>query len=321
MLLALLTLGGLIGLLIGGELVVRGAVATATRLGLSPLIIGLTIVAFGTSAPEIVTSVQAAIAGAPALAIGNIVGSNIANVFLVLGLCAVVRPMLVHRAGFRRDALAVVIATAVGTALLFIGYLDRATGIVLLVLLVGYLFYAYKQERRKGRDSAAAAAAAAAAQGVEEEKEEPSNIWIDLLITVGGLVLIVGGAHMLVQGAVGIARFAGLSEATIGATVVAIGTSLPEIVTSMMAALRGQSGVAIGNVMGSNLFNIVGVLGITALAIPFEVPPEVLTLDIWVMAAATLALWFLSTQRTRITRVEGGILLACYGAFIAALLA
>ncbi|MEQ8653995.1 MAG: calcium/sodium antiporter [Kiloniellales bacterium] len=316
MVLTLLTLGGLVGLLIGGELVVRGAVATATRLGISPLIIGLTVVAFGTSAPEIVTSVQAAIAGAPALAIGNIVGSNIANVFLVLGLCAVVRPMIVHRAGFRRDALAVVIATVVGTVLLFIGYLDRATGVILVVLLIGYLVFAYRQERRKGR----AAAAEAAKNGEREEEPITSNIGLDLLITLGGLVLIIGGAHMLVQGAVGIARFAGLSEATIGATVVAVGTSLPEIVTSMMAALRGQSGVAIGNVMGSNLFNIVGVLGITALAIPFEVPPEVLTLDIWVMAAATLALWFLSTQRNRISRVEGGILLACYVAFIGALL-
>lgn len=316
MVLTLLTLGGLVGLLIGGELVVRGAVATATRLGISPLIIGLTIVAFGTSAPEIVTSVQAAIAGAPALAIGNIVGSNIANVFLVLGLCAVVRPMIVHRTGFRRDALAVVIATIVGTVLLFIGYLDRATGVILVILLIGYLVFAYKQERRKGR----AAAAEAAKNGELEEEPITSNIWLNLLITLGGLFLIIGGAHMLVQGAVGIARLAGLSEATIGATVVAVGTSLPEIVTSMMAALRGQSGVAIGNVMGSNLFNIVGVLGITALAIPFEVPPEVLTLDIWVMAAATLALWFLSTQRNRISRIEGGILLACYVAFIGALL-
>ncbi len=317
MLLALLTLGGLLGLLIGGELVVRGAVATATRLGLSPLLIGLTIVAFGTSAPEIVTSVEAALAGAPAIAVGNIVGSNIANILLVLGLCALVRPMLIHRSSFRRDAYAVVIATLVGTALLFIGYLDRPMGITLLVLLVAYLLYAYHQERRSKRRSSSLATAEAEAMG----SGETPRIWLSLLITVGGLALIVFGAHLLVDGAVGIARALGISESTIGATVVAIGTSLPEIVTSLVAALRGQSGVAIGNVMGSNIFNIIGVLGTTAIAVPFEVPPEVLTFDIWVMLAATLALWFLTTQQSRMGRPVGLVLLACYGGFVAALLA
>ncbi len=316
MLLTLLTLGGLIGLLVGGELVVRGAVATATRLGLSPLIIGLTIVAFGTSLPEIVTSVEAALRGAPALAIGNIVGSNIANILLVLGLCALTKPMIVHKASFGRDAYAVVAATLIGTALLFIGFVDRPMGVVLLVLLIGYLFFAYTQERRRERKSSLIATAESEAQ--EQGKE--TKLWLSLLITVAGLVAIVCGASFLVEGAVGIARHLGLSEATIGATVVAIGTSLPEIVTSMVAALRGQSGVAIGNVMGSNLFNIMGVLGVTALAKPFDVPPEVLTMDIWIMLAATVALWFLSTQRDRISRVEGGILLTCYVGFLAALL-
>ncbi len=315
MLLMLLTLGGLCGLLIGGELVVRGAVSTATCLGLSPLLIGLTIVAFGTSIPEIVTSIEAALADVPALAVGNIVGSNIANILLVLGLCALTRPMLMHRAGFRRDAYAVCGATLIGTVLLLIGFIDRPMGVVLLVLLIGYLLFAYNQERRSKRKSSVLAMAESEAQ----EAGEKSNIWLSLLITLAGLVLIIGGAHMLVDGAVGIARYAGLSEAVIGATIVAIGTSLPEIVTSMVAALRGQSGVAIGNVMGSNLFNIMGVLGTTALAAPFAVPPEVLTLDIWVMLAATLALWFLSTQR-KIARLDGGVLLACYVAFLGLLL-
>ncbi len=315
MLLTLLTLGGLLGLLVGGELVVRGAVATATRLGLSPLLIGLTIVAFGTSAPEVVTSVEAALAGAPALAVGNIVGSNIANILLVIGLCALARPMIVLRTGFRRDAYAVAAGTLIGTGVLFLGFVDRTIGVALLALMVGYLLFAYLHERhcnRKAREN-----------GDAERPERCSlpNIWISLLITVIGLVMIIGGAHMLVEGAVGIARKFGMSEAVIGATIVAIGTSLPEIVTSLVAALRGQSGVAIGNVMGSNLFNIMGVLGTTAIATPFAVPPEVLQTDIWVMLGATLLLWFLTTQRHMITRTEGLILLACYGGFLGLLLA
>ncbi|MEO1192221.1 MAG: calcium/sodium antiporter [Pseudomonadota bacterium] len=317
MILALLTLGGLAGLLVGGELIVRGAVATALRLGLSPLLVGLTIVALGTSAPEIVTSVQAALAGAPSLAVGNILGSNIANVLLVLGLCALVRPLLIANAGFRRDAWAVVGATALGTAVLAIGFVDRAVGIALLAILLGYLGYAYWSEKH-GKSSATAQQMIE--ESTSEGDEKRPGIWRALAMTLGGLIGILVGAHLLVEGAVGIARLAGLSEATIGATIVAIGTSLPEMVASVMAALRGQSGVAIGNIMGSNLFNILGVLAATAIAVPFAVPPEVLNIDIWVMLLATLVLWFIATRRPVMTRIEGGVLFLCYLGYLFLLL-
>jgi len=317
MLVALMTLGGLIGLLVGGELIVRGAVATALRLGLSPLLIGMTIVALGTSAPEVVTSVEAALAGAPALAVGNVVGSNIANILLVVGLCALVRPMLVANAAFRRDALATVIGTLIGMGALFLGFIDRWMGIVLLCVLFAYLAFAYFQERH-GKESTTAR------QMAEEAKESAGGksygLAVGLLITLIGLVLIIAGAHLLVRGAIEIARFAGLSEAVIGATVVAIGTSLPEMVTSAVAALRGQSGVALGNVMGSNLFNILGVLGATAVTVPFHVPPEVLEIDVWVMLAATLILWFLAARRPVVGRIEGAVLFVCYGGYLALLL-
>ncbi|GAB5469267.1 MAG: calcium/sodium antiporter [Rhodospirillales bacterium] len=318
MLLTIMTVGGLIGLLVGGDLIVRGAVATALRLGLSPLLVGLTIVALGTSAPEAVTSVEAALAGAPALAVGNIIGSNIANVLLAIGLCALVRPMLIANASFRRDAWAVVGATLIGTALLFIGFVDRAMGILLLTGLVGYLVFAYCNERYGKKSALAQSLAEEGAAGAD--KPTPS-LWRSLAITFLGLAAILIGAHFLVEGAVGVARILGLSEATIGATIVAIGTSLPEIVTSVAAALRGQSGVAIGNVIGSNLFNILGVLGATAIAVPFSVPAEVLSIDIWIMMGATVILWFIALQRPLVTRIEGGILFLCYCGYLALLLA
>ncbi len=358
MLTALMTLGGLVGLLIGGEMIVRGAVATALRLGLSPLLIGLTIVAFGTSAPEVVTSVQAALAGAPALAVGNVVGSNIANVLLVVGLCALVRPMVVARVEFRRDAWAMTIGTLIGIGVLFLGYfyfIDRFVGIALVALLVSYLVFAYFYERRakkkaiKKRQEAAQSAAAEkseatrastrgeaptqssddVATSAEKEAEEIAEaglagkqprLSLSLLNTFVGLALILVGAHLLVVGAVDIARYFGLTEATIGATIVAIGTSLPEMVTSIVAAFRGQSGVAIGNVLGSNLFNILGVLGATAIALPFAVPGEVITIDIWVMLAATLTLLFLTTRRPIIRRPVGALLFCCYIGYLALLL-
>ncbi len=352
MLTALMTLGGLVGLLIGGELIVRGAVATALRLGLSPLLVGLTIVAFGTSAPEIVTSVQAALAGAPSLAVGNVVGSNIANVLLVVGLCALVRPMVVATVEFRRDAWAMTFGTLVGIGVLFLGYfhfIDRWVGIALVALLAGYLAFAYFYERRakktaaknrrkaaesaiaeKSADGASSAApagnpVAVAAGNIGTAESELAaaqpKLGISLLHTFIGLALILIGAHLLVEGAVEIARYYGLTEATIGATIVAIGTSLPEMVTSIVAAFRGQSGVAIGNVLGSNLFNILGVLGATAIAVPFAVPGEVITIDIWVMLAATLALLFLTTMQPIIRRPVGGLLFCCYIGYITVLLA
>lgn len=313
---ALLTLGGLVLLFAGGESVVRGAVALAFRMGISPLIVGLTVVAFGTSAPEIVTSVEAVLADAPAIAVGNIVGSNIANVLLVLGLSALVRPMLVYGKAFRRDAWAVLVATLIGIALLFLGFIDRAMGAALLALLAGYLLYAYRCERQKAGQALSAGKPQREGEADKEGEHRPHNVFVSVAMTAGGIVLVIVGARCLVEGAVGIARAAEISEATIGATVVAVGTSLPEVVTSVIAARRGQSGVAIGNVLGSNLFNILGVLGAAGLAAPFRVAPEILTADVWIMFFVTVVLWFLATRHRLITRWDAAALLAGYAGFL-----
>ncbi|WP_031549853.1 calcium/sodium antiporter [Parvularcula oceani] len=307
-----LILGGFAGLLVGGELLVRGAVALARRLGISPLVIGLTLVGFGTSTPELVTSIQAALAGAPGVAVGNVVGSNIANVLLILGAAAVIAPVAAHPAAFRRDGLALVLATGLGIAAILTGTIGRPFGAVLVLGLVAYLILVLLLERKN-------------AEGARHEEEAetlgegPKSPLVAGLYFVGGLIITVIGARLLVTGATDLARGFGVSEAIIGLTLVAVGTSLPELVTSVIAARKGQADVALGNVVGSNIYNILGILGITALVHPVAVPPQIAVLDVWVMAAATLALVLAVVTGWRVTRAEGGLLLLAYAAYLAVL--
>ncbi len=305
---ALLFLAGLAALLIGGEVLVRGAVATARRLDVSPLLIGLTVVSFGTSAPELFTSVDAVLADAPGMVVGNVIGSNIANILLILGLAAVLAPrrhaLPTSAMTLKRD-LPVLVATSLALLIaLQAGVIGRGVGLCLVAALGVYLLVSWWHER-------------GAVTGGEIEAGAHLGLVAALGLFAGGLGLIVVGAHALVTAAIAGAREFGVSETVIGLTVVAIGTSLPELVTSAMAALRGRADLAFGNVVGSNIFNILAILGITTLVRPIAVPAEVLRLDIWVMLAATAAMVVMAATGRRVTRGEGAVLLAAYGAYIA----
>jgi len=307
--------GGL--LLLGGEFLVRGAVSLAQRLGLSPLLIGLTVVALGTSAPEVVTSVQAALAGAPSLAVGNVVGSNIANILLVLGVCALLHPIPIDRSSVARDGTALLLATLVTVGVMLTGSFERWVGILYLLALAGYVAFAYYREKG-GQDSTTADLHL---QEVEEVAGKPKPLPLSILFIAIGLAGLMFGADWLVEGAVGLALQLGMSEAVIGATIVAIGTSLPELVASVTASLRGHLALAFGNVVGSCLMNLLGVLAATAIARPIPIPDSVLDLDIWVMTLATLALLFFASTGHRMIRGEGAILLILYVAYLGTLLA
>ncbi|MFV0360645.1 calcium/sodium antiporter [Tropicimonas sp.] len=298
-----LVAAGLAALFFGGDRLVSGAVALAERAGISPLVIGLTIVGFGTSAPELVTSIQAALDGSPGIAIGNVVGSNIANILLILGIAALVAPIAVAAQALRRDGLAMAIATLLGAALLYAGDLERTQGLLLLAGLAIYLLIAFRGE-------------AAAAP----TSDETGAVRMPSLSAVGtflvGLALTLLGARLLVDGATSLAESFGVPDAVIGLTVVAVGTSLPELVTSLTAARRGHADVALGNVIGSNIFNILGILGVTALVRPLRPDHTGMNADLLVMIGATaLILVFAATDRT-ISRREGALLLSLYVAYL-----
>lgn len=306
---------GLVLLVAGGDGFVRGSVAIAKRLGLSPLLIGLTLVGFGTSTPELLTSVQAALAGSPGIAMGNVVGSNVANILLILGLAAIVQPLRTSPETFHRDGTMLLLATLACLGLVLWGEITRGPGLLLLLSLVGYVVYAYWQETRHHDASAAMHAAEAdAARG-------PHRLWLALVLTAGGLGATLFGAGLLVEGAISTAKALAISETVIGLTVVAVGTSLPELVVSLMAAIRREADVAFGNIVGSNIYNVLGILGVTALVQPLAVPAEIAAFDIWVMLAATLTLLVFAISGWRVNRVEGAILLALYAIYVGTLIA
>lgn len=307
---------GLIGLVVGGELLVRGAVSAARSFGISPMVIGLTLVGFGTSTPELVTSLQAALSGSSGIAIGNVVGSNIGNVLLILGVAALLAPVAVDPAAFRRDGAVMALATGLCLAVVMVGDVDRWVGLLFVLALAGYLTFTLVTERRASK-SAAAAVYEAEADAVPGPDY---SLGVSLGLAVGGLVITILGARFLVSGAVSLAQAAGISEAVIGLTIVAIGTSMPELVTSIIAVRKGQGDVALGNVLGSNIFNILGILGVTAIVQPMTVPPEIIRFDIWVMCAATALLIVFARTGWRVGRREGGTMLACYAAYLGWLL-
>lgn len=287
----LFILAGFLLLLAGGEALVRGSVAIASKMGVSKLVIGLTLVGFGTSAPELVTSIQAALSGASGIAIGNVVGSNIANILLIIGASAILYPMVCPREAVSRDGTVMGISTILLALACFNGDLTRPIGAIFIVLLLCYLAMTFYIEKR-GKDKAG--------EMLEHETEArptPFNsVPLNLLITCGGMGLLVMGANMLVRGATELASGLGVSDTVIGLTVVAIGTSLPELATSVMAAIKKQSDVALGNVIGSNIFNILSILGITALIKPIPIPAEILQFDLWIMIAASAACFSLLIQ-------------------------
>ena len=306
----LLVTAGLILLLAGAEFMVRGAVALARRLGVSPMVIGLTIVAYGTTAPEFVVSLEAALAGLPAIAVGTVVGSNIANILLILGTAGLIAPILCRPGALRRDG-----AIVVGVSLLFVGFawygaIAAWQGALMVAILFAVTGIYYWTERREG-------AAAAHARETEEVHHLPRTYGLTLAFLIGGLAGVILGSHLLLEGAVSVARALGVSEAVIGLTLVAVGTSLPELATAVVAAYRRHPELALGNVLGANMFNILGVMGTVSLVTRLEVPTKIIDFDLWVMLGVTMffVAWMIFTRR--LGRPMAVAFLAVYGAYVA----
>jgi len=310
----LFTVAGLVILVFAGEATVRGAVGLARILGVSPAMIGLTVVAFGTSAPELVVSVQASLDGAPDIAVGNVVGSNVANILLILGAGALIAPLICDPGVMRRDGTAMVASLALLCVLGVAGTILPWQGAIMVLILIGYVVGSYYLDRRNGT-----AVAELHAREAEETAGVPDSTTVVLLYLAVGLVGLVGGADLLVGGAVGVARAAGISESVIGLSLVAIGTSLPELAATMVAAWRRHTDVAVANVLGSNLFNVLLILGTASMVAPLPVAPDIAALDLWVMLGAGLLLIPITVTGGHISRAKGIFLLALYAAYIASM--
>lgn len=299
---------GLALLVVGGDELVEGASAIARRFHLSAMVIGLTIVAFGTSAPELIVSIQAALGGNPGIALGNVVGSNIANIALILGITALIRPVPVHGATIKLDAPFLAFSTIALTAIsYFAGAITRLEGIVglcMLFLFVGYQIHSSKKAVNAGLTTD------------EEDASLLPPLWKSIIALVLGITFLKFGAERLVDGAVTIASSLGVEDRIIGVTVVAIGTSLPELFASVIAARKGNVDLAVGNVVGSNLFNIMCVLAAASTISPISDVGTGFTTDCFWMLALTLLIWFQLRTDYRLTRAEGGVLLLAYLIFI-----
>lgn len=291
---------GLTALILGGDFLVRGATSTAIALRIPPLVIGMIVVGFGTSLPELLVSVNAALAHAPDIALGNVIGSNTANILLILGLAAVLFPIVSSFAEVRKDLMLVILATLALAALLADGRLSRLDGILMLTGLALFLWSSIRQVETAPQHNL-----------IVERRFRP----LAVLQIAGGLVALVFGARLLVDSATELARMAHISEAVIGLTIVAIGTSLPELATSVIAAFRRNSAMSLGNVIGSNLFNILGILGVTAVIAPVQAGARFMTLDTPIaLAAALLLTWLLWSGG--ISRLAGAGMLAVYVGYL-----
>jgi len=305
---------GLVLLFAGGETLVRGSVALAARLGVSPLLIGVTLVGFGTSTPELVTSIAAALRDSPGIAVGNVVGSNTANILLILGVAALIAPIHCEPRAFYRDAAAVMASALACLGAAAAGAIGVATGAGFLAALGAYLGYIYLRERRRHD-----AAATMHAREASLAEPLPRGVWLSLTFAVGGIGLTIFGARLLVAGAIDLAAALGVPDTVVGLTIVAVGTSLPELTASVIASLRRQGDIALGNVLGSNIYNILGILGVTAIVRPLTMPAEILRFDIWVMLAATLLLILFAVTGRRLSRGEGAAFLVGYALYVAVL--
>ncbi|HNS94162.1 MAG TPA: calcium/sodium antiporter, partial [Thauera sp.] len=297
---------GLTVLVIGADVMVRGASRLAVSFGVSPLVVGLTVVAFGTSAPEMAVSVGSALSGSPDLAIGNVVGSNIANILLILGISALITPLLVDEQIIRQEIPIMIGASVLLVVVALDGRIGLLESIVMFGLVIAYTLFLVVQSRR-------------ASKAVEDEfaSEIPTSNWdrhwaVQIALVGVGLAMLVVGADWLVDSAVAFARAFGVSDLVIGLTVVAVGTSMPEIATSIVAAMRGQRDIAVGNVVGSNVFNILAVLGVTGIVSGAGLPVSeaARNFDLWVMLAVAFACLPIMITGREIARWEGGVFLA-----------
>lgn len=304
-----LLIAGMALLVVAGNALVKGAVGLAENLGISPLVIGLTVVAFGTSAPELFVSVQAALGGSPGIAVGNVVGSNIANVLLVLGLPALIAPIDPNQPGLRRNLTAMLAVTLVALWLLSNGHIGRLEGLLMFAGLCAFIGWQVHTART-------GAVVPASGDIHDEVGDVPHETRAIALYLAAGLVGLPIAAQLTVSGAVGIAERFGVSDAVIGLTVVAIGTSLPELATTLLAALKRSGAVAIGNVVGSNIFNIAGILGLTALIAPVPVDPRIVSIDMWVMLAVTVLVAGLGYARIAAGKAIGIAMLVAFVAYL-----
>ncbi|MBT8082445.1 MAG: calcium/sodium antiporter [Gammaproteobacteria bacterium] len=306
-----LVIAGLILLIWGADRFVHGAAALARNLGVAPLMIGLTIVAFATSAPEILVSAVASFQGQPGLAFGNAIGSNIVNIGLVLGLTAMVQPIKLESATLRREMPALLAVTLLTVSLFLDTRLSRVDGIVMLTGLIIVMFWLTRLGLRSSATDPIA---------MDYDAEIPTDVTTPMAVVwlVVGLVTLLVGAKLLVAGAIGVAQLLGVSEVVIGITIVAFGTSLPELAVSLASALKGEYGLAIGNIVGSNIFNLLAVIGVAATISPAALSPTVLSLHIFVMVAFTLVLFAMTYDydgKADLSRLEGVALLAAYLAY------
>lgn len=298
---------GLFLLAYGGNMLVNGAVVLAQKLGVSALLIGLTLVGFGTSTPELVASLLAVAKGSEGIAVGNVVGSNIANILLVLGVAAVILPVKVDVKAFRRDGLFLAVSTVALIIAICIGHVNFIMGAILVSLLVLYIVYSYISDKKQR----------AIQKEMEKEVAEAAgktNTPLAVIKAVGGIALTLVGAKLLVDNSIILARDWGVSEAVIGLTIVAVGTSLPELATSVAASFKGQSDVAFGNVVGSNIYNALFILGTTALFMPVVVP-EAMTTDVILMMLVTAMLIGIAFWQKRFSRAVGFSFLCAYAGY------
>jgi len=304
---------GLGALVLGAELLVRGASKIALSLGISPLVVGLTIVAMGTSSPEVAVSVGAALGGQTDIAVGNVVGSNIFNVLFILGISAVITPLVVHSQIIRQEVPIMIGASVILAVMIVGGQLSRMESSLLLVLLVAYVVFLVRQSRAETREIRDEYAS-----GVPPTGKWDGHWAVQVLLIVAGLGLLVLGSNWLVDAAVAFARVLGVSDLVIGLTIIAAGTSMPEVATSIMAAIRGERDIAVGNVIGSNTFNILGCLGISGIVSPagLDIAPAVLNFDIWVMVAVAVACLPVFLLGRRIGRRRGLLFLGYYAAYV-----
>ncbi|WP_420585274.1 calcium/sodium antiporter [Ruegeria sp.] len=311
---------GLLILLLAGDALVRGAVNLSLRMGVPALIVSLTIVAFGTSAPELLIAISAIKENAPGIALGNVVGSNTANILLVLGLPALLATLHTSECDSRRNYVFMLLASVLFIGLAFCGVFNLFSGAILLAALALVLWNAFREAKAHRRACGEACEDEEELDGLEEA-DPNMPYWKISIYLVLGLIGLPMGAHLLVENATEIARTYGISETVIGLTLVAVGTSLPELATTVMAALRRQADVALGNVIGSNMFNLLAIVGIATLVGPIPVDPEFLEFDLWVMLGASLLLIPFVFFKKDITRVWGVVLTVLYAVYVIALLA
>jgi len=309
---AIQIIGGLILLFLGGEILVRGAVALAKDLGLSSFIIGLTVVAYGTSSPELVISVQSALDNHPDIALGNVIGSNISNILCVIGLTAIIYPIPIDKKVSSFDGKVMLAVTAMMIIFCFAGLLNIIAAFIFLGFLVGYTIFIFRLEKQKKDDMPIKST-----EEVEEQIKVQLNRWQAILACLVGMVLLMLGGDTLITGAVTLARHFGLSEAVIGVTLIAMGGSAPELITSVVAAFHKKSDIVLGNIIGSNMFNILGILGITTTFAKIPVDEKFLYVDLPILAAATIFLVAIMLVRPFFSRFIGCVFFAGYIGYVA----